>query len=672
MELLSLKLKNYRRFNEETTIDFATGDKNVTVVRAENGAGKTGILMALLFGLFGTVKYEQFQIADDKDFMVSAPLLTNNNKASCTVTVTFIEDGSKYEIKRKIQAININGHISQNNDDVETHLFKEGIECFRDKKEIDNFMNSIIGENIRGFLFFDGVKYTDLFKQNDRKTKQELQKIIEKMLNINDLDETINALKYLISRVSEGKNVQSKTVKDLADANNEYKKNEEEVDKTKKNIEKLEDEIAKYKKDYDDALIKAKNIKENKEIFDTIKKLSESRKEKEQQLISLLMALKQSSSNYLLKGIYSSFGKESKETFDKLSVNKQGEADVVRMILDSNKCICCDNPLTNEQREHLKNYLNFLKDGNDVTFEMSIRSRWNSHNIDEEISSDFEENFNSVVSLFSEIKRLKNEELSEESKISGYTDCDDLNSQYDDYLKKEGGFSALIKEKQEMRERQNEHLTELNEKRDEIQKKLDRLNEDAALQSGKQKQYRFYDDTKKKLQDLRSRYLKEAQQEISRRSNEFFRRLLSEDDKALFAQLKLDDDYSIKVYKENNQETFGQMSAGQKLLASMAFVMGLTATASNAKPTCNFPLVMDTPFSNLDLRNRQSLIQLMPTVVKQWILTPIDTELTSSEIGFFADGNKVGKVYYLKKNGPLTSLVEYPSIFDLSKIGGPK
>jgi len=140
----------------------------------------------------------------------------------------------------------------------------------------------------------------------------------------------------------------------------------------------------------------------------------------------------------------------------------------------------------------------------------------------------------------------------------------------------------------------------------------------------------------------------------------------------LFAKLKLDDDYSIKVYKENGQETFGQMSAGQKLLASMAFVMGLTATASNAKPTCNFPLVMDTPFSNLDLRNRQSLIHLMPDVVKQWILTPIDTELTSSEIGYFDEGNKVGKVYYLKKDGPTTSLVEYPSILDLNNIGGSR
>ena len=91
MELISMTLENYRRFNEKTTINFARGDNNVTVIRAENGAGKTGILMALLFGLFGTVKYEQFQIQEDKDFMVGAHLLGNGRSAECTVTVVFIE-----------------------------------------------------------------------------------------------------------------------------------------------------------------------------------------------------------------------------------------------------------------------------------------------------------------------------------------------------------------------------------------------------------------------------------------------------------------------------------------------------------------------------------------------------------------------------------------------------
>lgn len=672
MQLLSLKMKNYRRFNEETTINFAAGEKNVTIIRAENGAGKTGILMALLFGLFGTVKYEQFQIADDKDFMVSAPLLTNGKSASCTVTVMFEEDGSKYEIQRTIKANNTNGHILQDNNNVETHLFKEGIDSSWDKKQIDNFMNSIIGENIRGFLFFDGVKYTDLFKQNDRNTKQELQKIIEKMLNINDLDKTVDALKILAAQVSRGTGVSPKTSSDLAKANNELKTVQNDEKDASDNIQKLNEEIANLEKEYEKALKRAESLNEYRDIVNEINRIRNSISNKDDLLNSSLITLKQSSQNYLLKGIYSSFGKESKEIFDKLSVDKKGGADIVRMILESNKCICCDNPLTPEQRQHLENYLKSLTEGDDISFEMSNRARLNSHNIDEGISSSFESNLTQVITLISELQQLQTKKVAEERKLPTDQDYDDLNSQIEESAKNEGSIDETIKNKKSIRDGESKTLSELQIKEGEILRRIDKLNEDAAMQSGKQKQYAFYDETRKKLQALKSRYLKEAQQEISVRANEFFLELLSDDDKALFKRLKLDDDYSIKVYKANGQETFGQMSAGQKLLASMAFVMGLTATASNAKPTCNFPLVMDTPFSNLDLRNRESLIHLMPTVVKQWILTPIDTELTSSEIGFFYYGDKVGKVYYLKKNGPVTSLVEYPSILDLNNIGGSK
>ena len=533
-------------------------------------------------------------------------------------------------------------------------------------------MNSIIGENIRGFLFFDGVKYTDLFKQNDRNTKQELQKIIEKMLNINDLDKTVDALKILAAQVSKGTGVSQKTASDLAKANNELKVVQEGMKEATNDIQKLNNEIAKYEKEYEKALRHAESLNEYRDIVNEINRLRDSISSKDQLLTSSLLTLKQSSQNYLLKGIYSSFGRESKETFDKLSIDKKGGADIVKIILESNKCICCDNPLTPEKRQHLENYLKSLDGGDDVSFEMSNRARLNSHHIDEGALSSFESNLKRVTDLISELQQLQKEKIAEERKLPTDQDFDDLNSQIIESAKSEGSIDELIKNKRSILNEANKRLADLQIKEGEWLRRIDKLNEDAAMQSGKQKQYAFYDETRKKLQALKSRYLKEAQQEISTRANEFFIQLLSDDDKALFNRLKLDDDYSIKVYKENGQETFGQMSAGQKLLASMAFVMGLTATASNAKPTCNFPLVMDTPFSNLDLRNRESLIHLMPTVVKQWILTPIDTELTSSEISYFYEGDKVGKVYYLKKNGPVTSLEEYPSILDLNNIGGSK
>lgn len=670
MELLSLKMKNYRRFESETTINFARGEKNVTIIRAENGAGKTGILMALLFGLFGTVHYEQFQIEDDKDFMVSARLLGKDQSASCTVSVNFIEEDSKYTIERTIKASNISGHIQQDNDDVKTKLFKDGIDCGWSKSEIDAFMNSIIGENIRGFLFFDGVKYTDLFKQNNSNTKRELQKIIEKMLNINDLDKTIETLSVLASNISSGNGVSSSTAKKLADAKNELKKLENNISENADKRDRLEKEINDYGERYKALLEKSKNLEGYEQIVKDINEKQNEKKTEEAYLDGYLSALAKSAPCYLLNGVYSSFGKKSKNAFDNLSQDKHDLAKIMEMILKENKCICCDNPLTDEQRSHLESSLLELNGEDAVPFELSNRARTNSHRIEEVARSSFEDDLNKAIGSFSNIQSLLNDIAHLEHELPSDQNFDELDKQMHEILEGKGSFDALIKEKNKDLDQTASLLNDLSIKKATAERKIAELESEAALQSGKQEQYRFYENAKKKLSSLKTRYLKEAQEEITTRANEFFLELLSEDDKKLFGKLKLNGDYSIKVYSVDGRETFGQMSAGQKLLASMAFVMGLTATASNAKPTCNFPLVMDTPFSNLDSRNRKSLIGLMPKVVKQWILTPIDTELTQNEITFFDQGGKTGKVYYLKKDGPSTALMECGSVKDLNSFGG--
>ncbi len=672
MELLSLKMKNYRRFESETTINFARGEKNVTIIRAENGAGKTGILMALLFGLFGTVHYEQFQIEDDKDFMVSARLLGKDQSASCTVSVNFIEEDSKYTIERTIKASNISGHIQQDNDDVKTKLFKDGIDCGWSKSEIDAFMNSIIGENIRGFLFFDGVKYTDLFKQNNSNTKRELQKIIEKMLNINDLDKTIETLSVLASNISSGNGVSSSTAKKLADAKNELKKLENNISENADKRDRLEKEINDYGERYKALLEKSKNLEGYEQIVKDINEKQTEKQTEEAHLEGYLDAMSKSAPRYLLSGVYSSFGEKSKAIFDSLSQDKNALASIMEMALKENKCICCDNPLTEEQRNHLEASLSELKDGEAVPFEIADRARSNSHHIAEGVSSSFEDDSNKTTSSISKIQDLVSGIAHLESQLPNDQSFDDLNKEMRNLLEQKGSFNTLIAGRKGALDDASRTLNELETKKVELEEKIKNLETEAAKQINAQELYEYYDGTKKKLASLKARYLKEAQEEITERANEFFLKLLSEDDKKSFTSLKLNADYSIKVYSPDGRESFGQMSAGQKLLASMAFVMGLTATASKAKPTCNFPLVMDTPFSNLDSRNRRSLIGLMPDVVEQWILTPIDTELTPNEITFFENGGKVGRVYYLKKDGASTTLVEYDSVAELGACGGIK
>ncbi len=56
MKIFKIKLKNYRQFYGEQEIEFCMEKgKNVTLIHAENGFGKTTILNAVLWALFNQV-----------------------------------------------------------------------------------------------------------------------------------------------------------------------------------------------------------------------------------------------------------------------------------------------------------------------------------------------------------------------------------------------------------------------------------------------------------------------------------------------------------------------------------------------------------------------------------------------------------------------------------------
>ena len=58
MILKSLYLKNYRTYRGPETIDFATGSKNITIIKGNNEVGKTTIMNAITWCLYGQEHYK--------------------------------------------------------------------------------------------------------------------------------------------------------------------------------------------------------------------------------------------------------------------------------------------------------------------------------------------------------------------------------------------------------------------------------------------------------------------------------------------------------------------------------------------------------------------------------------------------------------------------------------
>src|SRR5690242_5179480 len=96
MILDEIRLTNFRCFYGKSSISFSTDpDKNVTLVYAENGVGKTTLLNALLWCFYGetTGRFEKKEDILNHD-------AKREGKTQASVEVLFEHNGSRYIAKR--------------------------------------------------------------------------------------------------------------------------------------------------------------------------------------------------------------------------------------------------------------------------------------------------------------------------------------------------------------------------------------------------------------------------------------------------------------------------------------------------------------------------------------------------------------------------------------------
>ena len=96
MLIKRVKIKNFRQYYGEVELDFSTDpEKNVTVIRGENGVGKTAILNAIKWAFFETFTNNFL----NKKLLVNNVALSEGKK-SCSVEVEFEEDDKQYLLIR--------------------------------------------------------------------------------------------------------------------------------------------------------------------------------------------------------------------------------------------------------------------------------------------------------------------------------------------------------------------------------------------------------------------------------------------------------------------------------------------------------------------------------------------------------------------------------------------
>ena len=167
MILDKVKIKNYRQYRD-VEIEFAQGESsNFTIIKGDNGTGKTTLLNALSWCLYGKEIHDYgdesaMDICNNK----TAYLAKNKQRIPVSVKIRFIDEGEPliFERTREYYKEGNELKVSQMGDKFFTSKKENGKVV---KEENDQFtLERKIPKEIEDYFFFDGARLSQYFQDN--------------------------------------------------------------------------------------------------------------------------------------------------------------------------------------------------------------------------------------------------------------------------------------------------------------------------------------------------------------------------------------------------------------------------------------------------------------------------------------------------------------------------
>ncbi|MGO5064186.1 MULTISPECIES: AAA family ATPase [unclassified Clostridium] len=672
MKLIELELKDFRQYYDKQVINFDfNDDKNISIILGENGEGKTGIFRAVIFSLFGQVflnEEEHTSLREKKK--LDALHLVNLNKMKenvgspikAYVKLKFQHEGCIYEITRSKLEMMDDGEIFED-DEVNVNMYIKHLDGNEDvitnDEEIQGILSNILDKKLKDFFLFDGEKIESLSKPK-KETREEVKRGILKLLQIDSVTNSIEVLESLERK-------QNKRIKKYSQ-NTLLRAKTEELEKFEKNIESCEKDIDILDEDITNFSIEIEGIEEklaeNKDINLLIQKRDEKEKEKRDKkrlLDNIVNSARKILSNQGHNLILEDYILRTKNFIGQESVDRNYSVDIsielLENILNRKRCICGrefeegtkpEQVLMEVKKQYSKSELSSFIN----IFRSRIREFYDNR-------KSYKEEIDNILYQASEV----NEEI---DKVN--IEIDNINKKIKQKSKNEENLKELEEKlynckgmKNKLERRKIECVTNskiFKEKVEFIGEEIENLTKGEEALKIESVKLKYIRELKSNFNNVLIEYSTEMREKISKKATDIFKRLISDKDKNIIEEIQINEHYEIKILGWNKNYITSDISAGQRQIVSLAFVIALAKVASASKNKMNVPLFMDTPFGRVSGENRDKLINQIPFITSQWILLMTDTEFTRAEEMEFKRTNKINNVYRLKQLKPGYTKIE--------------
>lgn len=627
MKFRKLTIENYKSFQFPVTINFPESreGKSIFLIGGMNGAGKTSVIEAVNYCLYGAKPEIIYRNINRKEFA------KGNAFVSFELSIE-TDDKEELQVKRSWSAGTVDKPKVK---DLEEKLVvvKDGKRVSVQNKEIwQDYIDATIPKGITQFFIFDGEKIQEI--ASDEHSEVRLKSSLEAALGIQYISRLASDVLYI-------KQDERKNFIEISDEDINFKESELKREKSKHN-KKLEEkaetekELESFKTDYDSAKARFQAA------FSSEPQSLEEIRQRERQKIQLTTKLGQLESQgkmLIEKHLPWALGGKIFESM-KNQIEKERSASVSKALINQAEIIAdniitsIDNPppvfekpldrdISNKFRDRIisalkseslsekKNYLN-----------LSDRDASKVLNKIEEIENSeifiLKDLLNECDELESEIKRLEKANLTASSDSEKQL-FEELQEQMESCQNQIGRLTVRL-------QNINEDILTIETKIKEVESELGKLYDKHHMSKEKVDLIKECDTIANLLNTYIIKLRKNKITLLQEKTFEMYKLLSSKS--GLIKDLTISSEsYEITIRDRNGHEIKkSALAAGEKEIFAVSLLWGLAQTSQ-----LNLPIIIDTPLSRLDSTHRDNIVNnYFPNAAEQVIILSTDTEIDNS------------------------------------------
>jgi DNA sulfur modification protein DndD len=659
MILERIALENFRQFKGRQEIVFSDlRERNVTLVHAENGFGKTTLLNALLWALYGRDGFtDDFEKPDSLIHEGLAHQAKDRNRLAATVELTFSHDGDRYILTRELTL------AEQLNDPKRSRLtllvIKDGQTITLDNPHLR--IRAIVPEPISKFLFFNGERIDHLAME---KNSAEVTEAIHQMLGLRLLRTTIDDLQHA--------NVRGKFLKELRDNTSDEKRDllvameasegkikeiDESQTQIRSNLKAIEAELTaidcKLDANREAHELQAKRLRLLKELDDLNTKKGD--------LVKRMSKLIAEDGYTLFTGDLVSRGTEIMRDLRSRNLIPAPVIDTyLQELLDSGLCICERHlPPGSAEFEAVRRRLSSAPNQD---FNNAVSAIDHTIGLLEGVSQQTRAQLRQMnierLELQNEIRNREEEEAEIHQILGGKQD--------EEVQSLEAARKRHLLEKESLHAKLGALMRDMEDQKETIDRlttQIKAISDQEEQAARAQRRVDAVEECTRVLQAILDAETDDLRPILNDEIDTHFRKII---DREYWAELS--PDYSLRIRKRVSGLEEGEvvaeidvaLSTGQRQVTSLVFIASLLSLARRRSeiPTIlkglsgsEYPLVTDSPFGQLSIF-RYGVAKWVPDLAPQVVLLVSPKQFDGDVEDALRETGRIGKRYYLAYHGP--------------------